>query len=248
MVALVLRRPGALRRALCARRLDRHLVASLASDDCRSCRPRPTGDHRQQRPGRPTPISAPRSSPRPGRPATVLLTPARSWSMRPSASPCPTIRSRTQRQSPLRRHAPAAGGQQRRAVQVGGRALRPGRRRRSHRAYASAGIGGSVPRCGARMLKARSLPRSSIGYKGSAEAAAVVDGEPCRCSRRRADADGRAGESRQARGLAVAMVARSPLLPDVPTVGEARPRRAWRPPFSSVSRRRAARRPPLSNG
>ena len=88
-------------------------------------------------------------------------------------------------------------------------------------AYASAGIG-SVPHLWGEYLKARTgLPLEHIGYKGSAEALRdVMAGHVPLFSDvlMPTAAPVRAGKLR---GLAVAMPNRSPLLPDVPTVGEA---------------------------
>jgi tripartite-type tricarboxylate transporter receptor subunit TctC len=88
-------------------------------------------------------------------------------------------------------------------------------------AYASAGIG-SVPHLWGEYLKARTgLPLEHIGYKGSAEALRdVMAGHVPLFSDvlMPTAAPVKAGKLR---GLAVAMPNRSPLLPDVPTVGEA---------------------------
>jgi tripartite-type tricarboxylate transporter receptor subunit TctC len=88
-------------------------------------------------------------------------------------------------------------------------------------AYASAGIG-SVPHLWGEYLKARTgLPLEHIGYKGSAEALRdVMAGHVPLFSDvlMPTAAPVKAGKLR---GLAVAMSNRSPLLPDVPTVGEA---------------------------
>ena len=88
-------------------------------------------------------------------------------------------------------------------------------------AYASAGIG-SVPHLWGEYLKARTgLPLEHVGYKGSAEALRdVMAGHVPLFSDvlMPTAAPVRAGKLR---GLAVALSARSPLLPDVPTVGEA---------------------------
>src|SRR5260370_1299324 len=87
-------------------------------------------------------------------------------------------------------------------------------------AYASAGIG-SVPHLWGEYLKARSgLPLEHIGYKGSAEALRdVMAGHVPLFSDvlMPTAAPVKAGKLR---GLTVAMPSRSPLLPDVPTVGE----------------------------
>jgi tripartite-type tricarboxylate transporter receptor subunit TctC len=88
-------------------------------------------------------------------------------------------------------------------------------------AYASAGIG-SIPHLWGEYLKARTgLPLEHVGYKGSAEALRdVMAGHVPLFSDvlMPTAAPVKAGKLR---GLAVAMSARSPLLPDVPTVGEA---------------------------
>jgi tripartite-type tricarboxylate transporter receptor subunit TctC len=87
--------------------------------------------------------------------------------------------------------------------------------------YASAGIG-SIPHLWGEYLKARTgLPLEHVGYKGSAEALRdVMAGHLPLFSDvlMPTAAPVRAGKLR---GLAVAMSARSSLLPDVPTVGEA---------------------------
>jgi tripartite-type tricarboxylate transporter receptor subunit TctC len=96
---------------------------------------------------------------------------------------------------------------------------RPKTRERSI-AYASAGIG-SIPHLWAEYLKARTgLALEHVGYKGSAEALRdVIAGHVPLFSDvlMPTAASVRAGKLC---GLAVAMAARSPLLPDVPTVGE----------------------------
>jgi tripartite-type tricarboxylate transporter receptor subunit TctC len=88
-------------------------------------------------------------------------------------------------------------------------------------AYASAGIG-SIPHLWGEYLKARTgLPLEHVGYKGSAEALRdVMAGHVPLFSDvlMPTAAPVKAGKLR---GLAVAMAERSPLLPDVPTVGEA---------------------------
>ena len=87
-------------------------------------------------------------------------------------------------------------------------------------AYASAGVG-SIPHLWGEYLKARTgMPLEHVGYKGSAEALRdVMAGHVPLFSDvlMPTAAPIRAGKLR---GLAVAMSARSPLLPDVPTVGE----------------------------
>jgi tripartite-type tricarboxylate transporter receptor subunit TctC len=87
--------------------------------------------------------------------------------------------------------------------------------------YASAGIG-SIPHLWGEYLKARTgLPLEHVGYKGSAEALRdVMAGHVPLFSDvlMPTAAPVRAGKLR---GLAVAMAARSALLPEVPTVGEA---------------------------
>ena len=122
---------------------------------------------------------------------------------------------------PIRRPAAPAGGQQRGAVQVGGRASGRAEERRPTIPYASAGIG-SIPHLWGEYLKARTgLPLEHVGYKGSAEALRdVMAGHVPLFSDvlMPTAAPVRAGKLR---GLAVAMAARSALLPDVPTVGEA---------------------------
>ena len=87
--------------------------------------------------------------------------------------------------------------------------------------YASAGIG-SIPHLWGEYLKARTgMPLEHVGYKGSAEALRdVMAGHVPLFSDvlMPTAAPVKAGKLR---GLAVAMAARSALLPDVPTVGEA---------------------------
>jgi tripartite-type tricarboxylate transporter receptor subunit TctC len=87
--------------------------------------------------------------------------------------------------------------------------------------YASAGIG-SIPHLWGEYLKARTgMPLEHVGYKGSAEALRdVMAGHVPLFSDvlMPTAAPVKAGKLR---GLAVAMAARSPLLPDVPTVREA---------------------------
>jgi len=88
-------------------------------------------------------------------------------------------------------------------------------------AYASAGVG-SIPHLWGEYLKARTgMPLEHVGYKGSAEALRdVMAGHVPLFSDvlMPTAAPVKAGKLR---GLAVAMSARSALLPDVPTVGEA---------------------------
>ena len=86
--------------------------------------------------------------------------------------------------------------------------------------YASPGVG-SLPHLWGEYLKARTgMPLEHVGYKGSAEALRdVMAGHVPLFSDvlMPTAAPIRAGKLR---GLTVAMAARSPLLPDVPTVGE----------------------------
>jgi tripartite-type tricarboxylate transporter receptor subunit TctC len=88
-------------------------------------------------------------------------------------------------------------------------------------AYASAGIG-SIPHLWGEYLKARTgLPLEHVGYKGSAEALRDVIAGHVPLFSDVLMPTAAPVKSGKLRGLAVAMSARSALLPDVPTVGEA---------------------------
>jgi len=88
-------------------------------------------------------------------------------------------------------------------------------------AYASAGIG-SIPHLWGEHLKARTgLPLEHVGYKGSAEALRDVIAGHVPLFADVLVPTATAIRAGQVRGLAVAMAARSSLLPDVPTVSEA---------------------------
>jgi tripartite-type tricarboxylate transporter receptor subunit TctC len=87
-------------------------------------------------------------------------------------------------------------------------------------AYASAGIG-SVPHLWGEYLKARTgLPLEHIGYKGSTEALRDVMAGHVPLFSDVLMPTAAPVNAGKLRGLAVAMSNRSPLLPDVPTVGE----------------------------
>ena len=88
-------------------------------------------------------------------------------------------------------------------------------------AYASAGIG-SLTHLWGEYVKARTaMPLEHVGYKGSAEALRDVIAGHVPLFADVLVPTAAAIRAGQVRGLAVAMAARSPLLPDVPTVGEA---------------------------
>jgi len=88
-------------------------------------------------------------------------------------------------------------------------------------AYASAGVG-SLTHLWGEYLKARTgMPLEHVGYKGSAEALRDVIAGHVPLFADVLVPTATAIRAGQVRGLAVAMAARSPLLPDVPTVGEA---------------------------
>jgi len=88
-------------------------------------------------------------------------------------------------------------------------------------AYASAGIG-SLTHLWGEYVKARTaMPLEHVGYKGSAEALRDVIAGHVPLFADVLVPTATAIRAGQARGLAVAMAARSSLLPDVPTVSEA---------------------------
>jgi tripartite-type tricarboxylate transporter receptor subunit TctC len=88
-------------------------------------------------------------------------------------------------------------------------------------AYASAGIG-SLTHLWGEYVKARTgMPLEHVGYKGSAEALRDVIAGHVPLFADVLVPTATAIRAGQVRGLAVAMAARSSLLPDVPTVGEA---------------------------